>query len=294
MESGGYELNFEYGYRLYNKFITILCDNSQAITVSNSLLILLLFSKLIKSQSPYVFLSVWLYVTLGIYQTQMNMARNAIGIFISYIGCTFIEKKDMKRFLFFIFLATLFHTSSILFLPLYWLVTNIELSSKRIVKLFVFSICFGLFFPLIRPYIITYLPFGFGRYFISNTSKLESLLIGVFHLTLFICVLFFMDEEKRKKAIKSESLGVWMLVLEIMFFCIGFDVAAATRMSALYGPFLIIMIPKIIENGFESKNKKLDLITLIIIITGFQYILRLGINNIGSTIPYVFFWDNVF
>lgn len=89
---------------------------------------------------------------------------------------------------------------------------------------------------------------------------------------------------------ECEAIGVWMLMLEMLFFCIGYDVAAATRMAALFGPYLIIFIPRLIETGIESKSVRLNVIALVMVLSGMQYIVRLQINNIGSTMPYQFFW----
>lgn len=88
---------------------------------------------------------------------------------------------------------------------------------------------------------------------------------------------------------ECESIGVWMLMLEMLFFCIGYDVAAETRMAALFGPYLIIFIPRLIETGIESKSMRLNVIALVMVLSGMQYIVRLQINNIGSTMPYQFF-----
>lgn len=287
---GGYELNFEYGYRLYNKLISLISNNNQAITIANSLLIMILLNRLINNHSPYVFLSIWLYVTLGIYQTQMNMARNAIAIFICYISCEYIEKGNIKKFVGLIIIASLFHISSILFMPMYWLVRNVKLTKSRIKKLLVASVCFGVGFSLVRPILVNYLPFGFGRYFIGNTSKYESLIIGVFHLCLLISIVMFIEKQKRKSIFENEIIGSWMFILEMFFFCIGFDVSSATRMAALFGPYLIVFIPCLIDKGIESENVRFNVIFLVVILTGVQYIIRLQINNIGSTLPYRFFW----
>ena len=290
MESGGYELNLEYGYRLYNKLVSLISENPQAITIANSLLIMALLGKLIKDHSPYVFLSAWLYITLGIYQTQMNMARNAIAILICYLGCKYIEECNVKKFLIFVTIATLFHSSSVLFVPIYWLATKSKLKSKKVAKILLLSMGCGFAFSLVRPLFVRFLPFGFGRYFIGNTFKFESLIVGLFHLVLIIVVIFFTEKQDRAKMFEFESIGVWMLVLEMLFFCIGYDVAAATRMAALFGPYLIIFIPRLIETGIESKSVRLNVIALVIILSGMQYIVRLQINNIGSTMPYQFFW----
>lgn len=47
---------------------------------------------------------------------------------------------------------------------------------------------------------------------------------------------------------ECEAIGVWMLMLEMLFFCIGYDVAAATRMAALFGSYLIYFYSKADRN----------------------------------------------
>ena len=289
--AGGYELNFEYGYRLYNKLISIISEDNQAIIIANSLLIIFLLGKLLKSHSPCVFLSIWLYITLGIFQTQMNMARNAIAILICYIGCNYIEKHDIKKFLLFVVTASFFHISSILYVPLYWLINNVKLTTKRVVEMLLVSIGFGAAFSFIQPVLVTYLPFGLGHYFIGNTSKFEGLVLGAFHLVLFFLVIMLIERQERTRAIQCEPIGIWMFIAEMLFFCIGYDIASATRMAALFGPYLIILIPNLIENGIKSKNGRLNAIVMIFVIAGIQYLIRLQINNIGSTMPYIFFWE---
>lgn len=148
MESGGDELNFEYGYRLYNKLVSLISEKPQTITIANSLLIMALLGKLLKGHSPYVFLSDWLYITLGIYQTQINMARNAIAILICYLGCKYIAEHNVIKFLICVTIATLFHSSSVLFIPLYWLVTKTKLTGKRVKKYFCFQWVVDLHFRL--------------------------------------------------------------------------------------------------------------------------------------------------
>ena len=285
---GGYELNFEYGYRVYNKLVSMISEHSQAIIIFNGILIMILLGMLIKGYSPYVFLSIWLYVTLGVYQTQMNMARNAIAIFICYNGIKYIENRDLKKYLICICIATTFHVSSVLFIPVYWLAA-IRLTDKKIWVIIVFLCSVGFLFSLIRQIIVQFLPFGFGRYFIGNTTKFESLVVGAFHLMLVLFVFFFTERQKRADIFETEAVGIWMLIIEILFFCIGYDVASAARMAALFGPYLIVFVPRLIETGIGSKDERLNVIAMVAILSGIQYIVRLQMNNIGATIPYRFF-----
>ena len=78
---------------------------------------------------------------------------------------------------------------------------------------------------------------------------------------------------------------------EIFFFCVGYDVSAATRMAALFGLYMVLLLPNMLEMGIRSDKKRLVVIAIIIVLTGAQYVLRLKINNIGTKMPYQFFWS---
>ena len=287
---GRYRLSFEYGYRLFNKLVSYFSTDGQAITVANSILIIFLLSLLIKKRSMHPALSIWLYITLGVFQTEMNMSRNAIAILICYLSLQFIKEKKLVKYILCVLIATLFHTSSILFIPLYWIVDKVKLTPKLMRKILIIAIVLGFGFSIVRQFLITSLPFGYGRYLIGNNTKLESLAVGVMHLLLVLLTWIMMDRAKKSEAIQAETIGIWMFTANIFFFCIGYDVHYAVRMAALFGPYLIILIPNLLMKGIETENKRFNAIVIIIILTGITYILRLRINNIGATVPYEFFW----
>lgn len=271
--------------------MSFFCQGEQTITVANSTLIILLLSILVKKQSIYPFLSMWLYITLGIFQTQMNMSRNAISILISYQAFPYIREKKLAKYLICVLFASFFHTSSILFVPFYWIVGKTTLTPKLLRRILLIATILGLNFSAIRPYIVRTLPFGYGRYFAGNTVKFEGLAIGFSHFLLLLLTIFMTNRSKRQEVIEKEDIGIWMFVAEIFFFCVGYYVSAATRIAALFGPYLLILIPNTLGIGIKSDKKRLSAIIIVIILTGVQYILRLRINNIGTTMPYYFFWS---
>lgn len=185
----------------------------------------------------------------------------------------------------------LFHESSILFIPFYFIVTKVKISGKKVSRLIVGSAVFGWLFSYIRPLIYSIVPFGYSRYFASNTTKFESLLVGVFYLFLLIIVTIWMSPKLRNAAVINDKVGTWMFIMNIMFFCIGFDLSAATRMAAVFGPYLILYIPRLIQNGYGSPKRQRNMVILLFVLSGAQYVLRISINNIGGTMPYCFVWN---
>ena len=77
-----WKFDFEPGFRLLNKLLTYFSTAPQTITIAVAVLIFIPLFRFVRTESAHVWLSMWLYVTLGIFQTEMNVSRNAIAIFL--------------------------------------------------------------------------------------------------------------------------------------------------------------------------------------------------------------------
>ena len=86
------------GYRLLNKLLSIYLPAPQWITVANSALIIALLYRWLRRESPNAMLSIWLYLTLGVYQTEMNVARNAIAILLGYTAFHWIKERKLAPY----------------------------------------------------------------------------------------------------------------------------------------------------------------------------------------------------
>ena len=288
-ESETWTFDFEPGYRLLNKLVSFVSVSPQAITIVNSTLIIVLLYKLICKNSPDVMLSVWLFITLGIFQTEMNVTRNAIAILLVYNALPYIHEKKFWKYVFICLAASSFHISAIAFIPLYWLLRNTSLTIKKCVLLIVGFSLTGIFFSITGPFIRMIMPSAFDRYFVVSNEKMVSLMIGILNAGVFCICYMLLNRGERKRVFAEYSIGVCMLLMNVCFFGLNIGLGQASRMAALFGPYLIIFIPQVLSL-IESDIRKKDATVLVVVLCGMQYIARLCINNIGGTMPYYFFW----
>ncbi len=289
---GPYEQNFEVGYISLNKIVSIFSTNQQAITIVTSIIIIALLSALIAKRSKNPSMSFWLYLTLGIFQTQMNMSRNAIAILICYLAFIFIEQKKPLKYTLSIVSAALFHRSALLFLPLYYLKNKTKITPKNTQIYILLSIVIGVFLFLpIASFLQTILPSSLTRYITSQTTRYEGLIVGLFNLAIVWLTIKITGYKYYKKRISDMQTGIWMVIFNTFMISVGYNLSAATRIAALFGPYLLLFIPNIIVSP-DIPLKRQRVATLIIAaICGLQFIARLCINNIGGTMPYAFFWQ---
>lgn len=284
-----WSFDFEPGYRLYNKLISLLSDSQQLITVVNSVLIIGFLYLWLQKESPNALLSVWLYLTLGIYQTEMNVVRNAISLFMIYYAMHDIQEKKFRQYAAIVIAASMFHKSALVFLPLYFLIGRVRLSVKRIVILILTSAAVGMNYSTLGFYVRAIMPSSLDKYFTVSNGKMETLIVGVLYAAVVLFLVCFMNRQEQEKAIAESPNGAWMFTLNICFFGLNIGLGSAARMAALFGPYIILYIPQMLECVSEEEKRK-KLTALIVLICGCQYILRMLINNIGGTQPYQFFF----
>ena len=288
-ENETWAFDFEPGYRLVNKLLSLFFRSPQAITVLNSTLIMVLWYFLIKRDSPNFLLSIWLFITLGVYQTEMNVTRNAIAILMVYNAFPYLRRRMLPQYAAVCLFASLFHVAALVLLPVYFLVWGMKLSPGKAVRLVLLACAVGVVFPLVSPILTELVPARFAKYLQGGNEKLGSLIVGLLNGGFFVLTLWLIPRKKRGQIFSRERLGVMLLTINLCFFGLNIGLGDASRMAALFGPYLVILIPRMLT-VIENQNRRRDAAALIVILSGIQYILRMLINNIGGTLPYVFCW----
>lgn len=143
-------------------------------------------------------LSIWLYLTLGVYQTEMNVARNAIAILLGYTAFHWIKERKFAPYFLQILMAVSFHKSALVFLPLYWLV-NRRWKYRHVLYCTMAACILGAAYPVVAGRVANLLPYALAKYFTKSNSRMESIAVGAFYALLVAFVLYKMTPEECKK-----------------------------------------------------------------------------------------------
>ena len=164
------------------------------------------------------------------------------------------------------------------------------MNSRLAVLLIGLSCMVGFVFPLISPVVSAIVPARFAKYLQGNNEKLGSLIVGVLNGGVFILTYLLIPRRESRTVFRRFRLGVMLLVINLCFFGLNIGLGDASRMAALFGPYLVILIPQMLTL-IERGPRRREATAVIAALCGVQYVLRLCINNIGGTLPYAFFWD---
>lgn len=285
--------DIEMGYRYYCKILSVLSTNPQIITIANSILLMFLVYRLAKMYSRNQWLSAFLFFTLGFYQTALNMAPSMIASLIVMNGFVYIKEKKFWKYMCCILIGSLFHYSVVLFIPIYFC-TKYKLSRKR------FWICILTMFVSV-PFLFTIINIIGPR--IMPQRYLDYLQLGVsmeqilVYLAQIIAICMGLWIRRYEDIYEKSEFDLDIFLVESLMYFLTMQTIGFSRAAFLFAPYIIVTIPNLllqdeekhVEAALTDTKIRINKKTLLIVIyVSVVYILRIMVNNIGRTMPYVF------
>lgn len=113
---GGSEL----GFRLLSFMCSAIFNNFTIFLLIISVIIIGTYYRMIKKYSPYIFISVLLFL-LTVFNQSLFVLRQHLAIAICLFAIPSILERRHIKFLIIVFIAFLFHRTALIFLPIYYL-----------------------------------------------------------------------------------------------------------------------------------------------------------------------------
>lgn len=252
-------LRYEYGFIWLCWLLSKLFSNSQILIITTSLFINYSVAKFIEKNSENVYLSTILFVTANFYFCYMNIMRQALAISILLFGFEYLKKEKYIKYLIFVLLASLFHTSAIL------------AGSFIFFRKFKFNRKF-----IIISILIAVLAFAFGRQFFALLSGLSprlaeyanssfatenyfgSLLDFLVYAFIFLfgaVILLLNDRDVFKNKNNNLNILVGLMGAAVVFYALVMKVIIFNRFTHYFSIFSIIWISNCLMKVKNAKDR---------------------------------------
>lgn len=266
----------EYIYNLLNVFILNTNLDIQWIFVICAGIFCIFTYSAIYEQSPYPLISIFLLVGMTHYFAFLNIMRQLISAAILLYSLKYIERRNIKAYIFWIIVACGFHFTSIFFLPFYW-AYNIKLSPQKAIILSVLVIVFE---RAIESRIITIISETSLSWYLN--SKYDTQVVGYVYILVQIAIdiiaIYGFDN-----SIRYRTLFSIQFVNTIVSFFSG-RIVLIERFRYLFGFPAIILIPMALKN---INNKTLKVITIFgVVIAFFIYSYLVTTKGNNGVLPY--------
>lgn len=236
--------NVEIGYQYFEYILLNLTHNYYWLFLIAAFFIVYSFLLIIKKYSINYLLSVFVYITLGIYTFFFNGLRQGIAIAICFLALPYLINKIFLKYLLFVFLASFFHISAWVMLPFYFLVhANFKLQYK-VLSSFLFSL-------FVSGLLISYLAQDNIRYEayteVSDSAGGYIMLLFYLFFAIVICLLCKKERLINNEYKVFEQIYLCGLFLVIPITFLGTSASGPQRVLNYFIPMLVFLIPFIVS-----------------------------------------------
>ena len=259
--------NYEIGYEIWSNIFYKIGLSYHHFTFINTVADILILAYVLKKYSKYPIFSMFLFLAVQGLSFEVDLLRNAKAVLLFIISIQFIKERKLIPFLILNILGMTFHMSSVIYLPMYFIL-NRNYSRKIVLPLIILGNIYYLFdtklFIHILEYMSSVLPAAVGGKITSYLSIIPQnykLPVGTLYferLVTFIMVFFFLHKEKNHR----EKENPYSLIMEnsfyifylIFLFTSEFFIAS-TRIGILFIYANWFLWGDIVENLRDTKIK---------------------------------------
>lgn len=279
-----YPFDFEIGYFWLTKLCCLLGVGKTGFLFIVALITYIPIFSLIRRHSSGTYLSILCYFAFGFFIYSLGLFRQMIAISILICGWNYVVERKLIKYLAVVILAMSFHTTALVAILLYFLYGfKWQRVTLWCIPLECGLLVFGRYIVVLLIRVFPqYANYIGGKYDVQGGSYLMLLFLNI----VFLASVVFRNKENDK----CEDMTICALFLAISLQCLGYSFAIFGRAVSYFSIYLIVAIPKLINNlgdrlGYGLREM-ISLITVICLII----LTFLSFNGNHYVVPYYTIW----
>lgn len=274
----------EVGFDILSKILYKISQNPQFFFFITSIIINVCIIIFLTRHSKNLTLSLYFYLTMGIYYGTMNGLRQYIASMVMALAFKHIINPNFKKYLIYVLIASLFHTTVFVMVPIYFIATQKIFSIGN--KIFLAIIAFA--FVVYQPFVKIMMFFlgdskysGYGDTLLNDTNGANILRIIVWMIPIVIALLF---RNKGKEVYKDYyDKVVNMSLYGMCFMLLAYRQVFFARLTMYFDIYYLLLFA-ILPNLFDRKLRRV--FTYGMIVCFFAYSMILLLSGEGNIYPY--------
>ncbi|MEO3945378.1 EpsG family protein [Gorillibacterium sp. CAU 1737] len=250
----------DFGFNILQLLLKQISDDPQLLVFVTATVTTGLIVRILYRYSRMYELSLYLYITTGMFTTSMNGIRQFLAAAILFAGTRYLLNGDWKRFFLLVLFASTVHRSALVLLPLYFLVRapawtkqTFLLIGGAILIVLGFNQISGTVFSVIQDT-------QYGHY--SSFSEGGASLVRVLVAAAPLAIAFY---GRHKLKLLSPQLDpiINLSLLNVLVLLIATQNWIFARFTIYFGLYPLLLIPWLVK-VFREKDQKLFYYVLIL------------------------------
>ncbi len=285
---GQWGCNFiEPGFDWLNRMIYAWGGNANIFFLANAFITCFFFYLALNRLKGAKYSIAALCIYLLSYSFLVNGIRQGIAISIFIYAYQFIEKKKILIYCLLILLASRFHASSLILLPLYFL-NYLSLSNKAVILIYMAS-----FIGIIAD-VSSYLPeleiggrnYSYAQDYPSSDASALGFIVTT-ALNIFILALMLKNGSFQKMKVLA-----YLVLLGFVFKNLGFGSPIIGRVTIYFTWFVYLLYPYIlIGPGHRPLFKSTQVTVFLVIAINSAVWINALLSSANRLTPYKFYWE---
>lgn len=279
--------SFNIGYIWFNKIILLVWKNYYFFSFICATLITLSYCRFIKEYTPYLFLSLTLFVLINFFPT-FFIIRQYLAMPFILLSVKYIIKQEFIKFLVCILLAFSMHTTAAVFFPMFFLY-KLKFRKRNMILVFVLTVVTASSLMTVGQYLAKFFPIY--SHYVENEIEEAAWQRAV--MKVFICLVYFISLGKNSYNQGINRIVFYSMILNVII-CIGaMNMFGVFRLRDYFSIADILGVPLIIYYNKSNRKFKRFIVgsmTCIYIVLLFITFVRF-VNSDNLCNGYQFFWN---
>lgn len=219
----------------------------------------------------YFELEVYMYITCGIFLVTMNGMRQALAGAIMFSCTKMIEKGKFIPYVIVVIISSTIHTSALIMIPLYFIVRK-EVWSKETMMIIIISSLAFIFFNELMPTFFNALQ---GTSYTEYEAFMGEEGVGSSFTRVLVnavpVVLAYIKRKKIHEIWPNSKVFINFSIINLIFITFAMYNWIFARFQIYFQYYNIVLIPFVIKNCFERKERDLIYFLFIVFYFGFFY-----------------------
>ncbi|PGL70323.1 EpsG family protein [Bacillus sp. AFS055030] len=241
------------GFGIFQMVLKHYSDDPQIMIFITAMITNILIVAVLYNYSRIFEISMYVYITGGLFLVSMNGIRQVLAASIAFTGIKFLMEGSWKKYIPIILLASLFHQSALILIPIYFIV-RFKAWSKITIALVLLSIVIVIGYSQFSSILFSAIQeTQYGGYQNFNEGGASSIRVVVNAVPLLIA---YLGRDYLREIFPKSDIVVNMTLLGFIFMIIATQNWIFARFSIYFSLYQLILISWIIKL-FKDKDQKL-------------------------------------
>ncbi|MGF9965405.1 EpsG family protein [Bacillus rhizoplanae] len=268
--------NQDMGFNIFQMILKKYTDDPQVMIFITALITNVLIVFILYKYSRLIDLSLYVYITSGMYLVSMNGLRQFLAAAIAFTATKYIFDGNWKKYILIVLLASIFHQSALVLIPIYFLIRRKAWSAPTFILLFLavlIVIGFNQFSEVLFAAIENT---QYGHYKDFHEGGANILRVAVDAAPL---ILAYLGRERLRELFPNGDYIVNMALLNSVFMLISTQNWIFARFAIYFGLYQLILISWVVKLFIEKDQKFIYYVILVCYFIYFVYehVITLGI-----------------